>query len=229
MAKHPRKSKSTLPIYAFGLSFLLFSLAIPLSNAYIVAGALVFSGCMALGAKLWAASSTKKETPPPKPEPKAEPSVQEAPLSQREKDLAECELYFDAIKRYAEQAAFRNLPIADELAEMEKSMKNILDDLRLHPEDLPQMYKFLSHYMPTTIKLLKTYLEVVNLQGDNISNITTETEGMLHTMTVALDKQLNKLYENDAMDIRAEVTVLNQMLKQEGLSDQPTPTPKMGG
>lgn len=42
---------------------------------------------------------------------------------------------------------------------------------------------------------------------------------MLTTVEKAYDKQLDALFQDEAMDISADVTVLEQMMAQEGLTD----------
>ena len=47
----------------------------------------------------------------------------------------------------------------------------ILDYQRQHPEKSPQLHSFLSYYLPTTLKILRSYaqLEDQEVDGQNIS------------------------------------------------------------
>jgi hypothetical protein len=88
------------------------------------------------------------------------------------------------------------------------------------PEKKGELRTFLNYYLPTTIKLLNEYDRMDNLgvSGQNIDGTKKKIEGMLDTICVAFDKQLDALFSDTAMDITADVTVLNQMMQQQGLS-----------
>jgi len=219
MAKNSKKTKqkprAVSPFYALGATWLLYGLLFPLYRPtdYVIAfllGATVFFTVFLF------------TLPVKEPEPVETPSAPTAkPMTDTEKKLAECELYLDAIQKISRQTKESGMEIAEETAKMEHSLAEVVKELKAHPEDLHKMHKFLNYYMPTTLKMLKTYLEVYDRDGENFDRITTETEGILHTMAIALDKQLDKLYADDAMDITAEATVLQQMLSREGLTEDP--------
>jgi hypothetical protein len=88
---------------------------------------------------------------------------------------------------------------------------------------LPRTRKFLSYYLPTTVQLLRRYQEL-DRQGSG-SNITTALEkikAMLSTVEAAYQKQLDNLYEAQAMDITADIRVMEQMMAAEGLLSDDT-------
>lgn len=84
-----------------------------------------------------------------------------------------------------------------------------------------QIRRFQDYYLPTTIKLLNAYDRMDNLgvSGSNIDASKKRVEQMLTTVEKAYDKQLDALFQDEAMDISADVTVLEQMMAQEGLTD----------
>ena len=90
-----------------------------------------------------------------------------------------------------------------------------------HPEKKGQIRRFQDYYLPTTIKLLNAYDRMDNLgvSGANIDASKGRVEQMLTTVETAYDKQLDALFQDEAMDISADVTVLEQMMAQEGLTD----------
>ena len=45
-------------------------------------------------------------------------------------------------------------------------------------------------------------------------------EGIMHTIVLAFEKQLDHLFQDEAMDIATDITVLEGMLAQEGLLDE---------
>ena len=63
-------------------------------------------------------------------------------------------------------------------------------------------------------------MDSAGVAGANIDGTMGKIESMLDTVTAAYDKQLDALFADEALDISAEITVMEQMLCQEGLSGQ---------
>ena len=80
----------------------------------------------------------------------------------------------------------------------------------------------MNYYLPTTLKLLGSYqrLSQQNVKGENISSTLFNIAGMMHTVADAFEKQLDSLYAEEAMDISADITVFETLLKQEGFVDE---------
>ena len=74
--------------------------------------------------------------------------------------------------------------------------------------------------LPTTIKLLNAYdrMGSQGIEGSNISGTMTSIEEMLDTAIAAYRKLLDSLFANQAMDIETDISVMNTLLKREGLS-----------
>ena len=96
----------------------------------------------------------------------------------------------------------------------------IVEDAIHDPSDVPQIKKFLSYYLPTTIKLLNAYdrMDQQGVQGKNITGTMQSIEEMLDTAIVAYEKQLDSLFANQALDIETDISVMNSMLAREGLA-----------
>ena len=97
----------------------------------------------------------------------------------------------------------------------------IFADLKEDPADYPQVKRFANYYLPTTLKLLNTYdrLCMQEVSGQNISETMKRIEDALDTTIQAYKKQLDALFENQAIDIETDITVMEGMLKKNGLSD----------
>ena len=89
-----------------------------------------------------------------------------------------------------------------------------------HPERAGQLRSFLSYYLPTTLKILKAYarMEDQGIEGENIRSAKARIEGMMDKVVEGFEKQLDKLFQDDAMDIATDVQVLERMLEKDGLS-----------
>ena len=96
----------------------------------------------------------------------------------------------------------------------------ILDYQRSHPSKGGQLRSFLNYYLPTTLKVLRAYaqLDAQGIEGENISAAKKRIEGMMDQVVDGFEKQLDKLFQDDALDITSDVEVLENMLRKDGLS-----------
>ncbi|MEG1241306.1 MAG: hypothetical protein RSD46_08180, partial [Oscillospiraceae bacterium] len=74
--------------------------------------------------------------------------------------------------------------------------------------------------LPTTLKILRAYaqLEAQGIEGDNITAAKDRIEGMMDRVVEGFEKQLDRLFQNAALDITSDVEVLEKMLNNDGLS-----------
>ena len=79
----------------------------------------------------------------------------------------------------------------------------------------------MEYYLPTTIKLLEAYeeLDAQPVQGENIISSKQEIEKTLDTLNTAFEKLLDDLFQDTAWDLSSDISVLNTMLAQEGLTE----------
>ncbi len=79
----------------------------------------------------------------------------------------------------------------------------------------------MEYYLPTTLKLLEAYKEFDRqpVQGENITTAKKEIEKTLDTINLAFENLLDDLFEDAAMDVSTDISVLNTMLAQEGLTE----------
>lgn len=101
----------------------------------------------------------------------------------------------------------------------------ILDYQRKNPDKSGQLRSFLNYYLPTTLKILRSYaqLDQQGVEGENISAAKQRIEGMMDKVVEGFETQLDRLFQGDAMDISTDVSVLEQMLDQDGLGHSSTP------
>ena len=94
----------------------------------------------------------------------------------------------------------------------------IFEYQKSHPERSAQLHAFLSYYLPTTLKILRAYAQLEGVEGENIAAAMSRIEGMMGKVVEGFEKQLDQLFQGDAMDITTDVAVLEQMLQKDGLS-----------
>ena len=78
----------------------------------------------------------------------------------------------------------------------------------------------MNYYLPTTLKLLDAYEEFDSqpVQGENIKTAKQQIEQTLDTINIAFENLLDKLFTDEVLDVSSDISVLETMLKQEGLT-----------
>lgn len=79
---------------------------------------------------------------------------------------------------------------------------------------------FLNYYLPTTQKLLDSYadFEESGISGENVTQAKERIAGTLDKIVEGFERQLDQLYQADAMDIDSDIRVMEQMLRRDGSS-----------
>lgn len=132
--------------------------------------------------------------------------------------------YIEAVRRAND--AIPGEEISQKLYRLEALIRKIFEVLKQKPEQLPKLRKFMQYYMPTTLKLVQTYqeLDAQPASGENIQQSKAEIEKTLDTINLAYEKLLDSFFEDAAIDIKSDITVLETMLAQEGLTENPFDT-----
>ena len=112
--------------------------------------------------------------------------------------------------------------VSEKLSRLEDITTRIFDCVEQRPEKMPEIRKFMSYYLPTTLKLVNTYREFYEqpVESRNIAGAKKNIEGALDTINTAFENLLDSLYQDDAMDVSTDISVLKSMLAQEGLTDR---------
>ena len=150
---------------------------------------------------------------------KAEHSRAEEKLSAEVQDVLDRGSgYLEELRRCND--AIPGEEISDKISRIEVLVNRIFERVREHPEVIPDLKKMMNYYLPTTVKLLKAYqeLDAQPVQGENISKSKQEIEQTLDTLNTAYEILLDSIFQDTAWDISSDITVLNTMLAQEGLT-----------
>lgn len=149
---------------------------------------------------------------PPKPQPAStgDPSL--------DKMIRDGNLALEEMKRLDE--SIEDERISQAIRRLEQASQAIFQQVRESPEKLPQIRKFMDYYLPTTLKLLNAYdrMSAVGVGGENIDSTKERVEAIMDTIVAAFEKQLDGLFGAEAMDVSADITVLETMLAREGLA-----------
>jgi len=127
----------------------------------------------------------------------------------------------DTIRQINEaNVAIEGEVISEKLDRLEKVITKIFEFIEENPSGLPEIRKFMGYYLPTTLKLVSVYrdLDAEPIQGANILATKKEIEDTMDTISHAFENLLDSFYEDTAMDVSTDISVLNTMLAQEGLT-----------
>ena len=88
------------------------------------------------------------------------------------------------------------------------------------PELASDLRRFMNYYLPTTRNLVDAYreIELDSFRTEQNEKTKKEIEDTLDTINQAFEKLLNSFFEERAMDISSDISVLHSMLAQEGLT-----------
>ena len=86
------------------------------------------------------------------------------------------------------------------------------------PEKKPKASTFLNYYLPTTQKLLDSYadFEEAGVSGENVSQAKQRIADTMDKIVAGFERQLDQLYQSDAMDVDSDIRVMEQMLRRDG-------------
>ena len=142
-----------------------------------------------------------------------------APSPQVREVLRRGEEFLSEIRRCND--AIPGIEISDKISRMELIIQRIFQRAGTNPEIVPDLKKLMNYYLPMTVKLLNAYadMDAQPVQGENIQNSKREIEGTLDTLSVAFEKILDELFQETALDISSDISVLNAMLAREGLTE----------
>lgn len=89
------------------------------------------------------------------------------------------------------------------------------------PSKKHKIDRFISYYLPTTLKLLDHYYELqnTNIEGNNITGSKHSIEGAMDSIVKGFETQLDNLYKNDAFSIDAEIDAMQKIMDNENTSN----------
>lgn len=116
-------------------------------------------------------------------------------------------------KKIKDDSVIRKIKGIDEVT------AKILAEIKKDPSILSDARQFLKYYLDSTVKILEKYVELgsQNINDASIGNSLAKVEGILGDLQAAFEKQLAGLLAHDVMDLDAELNLLQQTIKMEGL------------
>ena len=207
MSKIIRTRKpSVLPYYAAALAFVVLCAVLPVYRLWALLAA--------LGAAVLAFAGAKKICPPRVVE-------TEVPFHTGVDDvdamLTEMQQQLDTL--HALNEALPDPQLSAAMARMEKAGRSIVETVEANPAKAKQVRRFANYYLPDAVNILQQYATLARqgVKGENAAAIRTEVEHNAASIATAFENQLDALYAAESMDLSADLTVLQNMLKGQGL------------
>ena len=208
MSKIIRTQKpSVLPYYAAALVFAVLCAVLPVYKLWALLAALVGAAA--------AFAAAKKICPPRVVE-------HEVPFHTGVEDvdemLTDIQQKLDTLHTLNEELPDPELSAA--MTRMEKAGRSIVEAVEANPDKAKQVRRFANYYLPDAVNVLQQYAKLAKqgVRGENAASIRAEVEHNAASIAAAFENQLDALYAAESMDLSADLTVLQNMLKGQGLS-----------
>ena len=98
--------------------------------------------------------------------------------------------------------------------------ESILKYLKDNPEKIMAARRYMDYYQETAVHVLENYIELreTKLATREAEEIIGKTREAVETLKDAFQLQLQKLMENELMDMEADLNLLKQTFKSEGFT-----------
>lgn len=213
-----QKRKPAAPFYAVAALWLLSGALLPLYRAshYALLAAVSAVAFLAVNGLCRGGGVLGGEQEQKQPEAKPQAAGKED--TELDRMLRDGRLAIEEMKRLDANIAAPG--ISADIVRLEQISGQIFQAVQDDPAKLPQIRRFMDYYLPTTLKLLNAYDRMCNtgVSGENIDKSLIQIETMMRNVVIAFGKQLDSLYSADALDISADIRVLETMMAREGLS-----------
>lgn len=145
---------------------------------------------------------------PEPPQPQAEPAAED--------------IYTSLLRQLREvNDAIPDPVMSAKIARLEELSARIFALAQKDEAKKAQLQKFMDYYLPTALKLLRTYaqLPAEEVQGEHISDARQSIERSMDLLVTAFENQLDKLFAADSLDVSADIAALEGMLGMDGLTE----------
>mgnify|MGYP000758195803 CR=1 FL=1 len=118
-----------------------------------------------------------------------------------------------------EEEALPDPELSAAMTRMEKAGRSIMETVEASPAKAKQVRRFANYYLPDAVNVLEQYAKLARqgVRGENAASIRAEVERNAASIATAFENQLDALYAAESMDLSADLTVLQNMLKGQGL------------
>lgn len=107
--------------------------------------------------------------------------------------------------------------LSEKIDRVEELAGKIFKIIEREPAKKAKASTFLNYYLPTTQKLLDAYAEFeeAGVSGGNLSQAKRKIEHTMDNIVQGFERQLDELYQSDALDIDSDIRVMETMLRRD--------------
>ena len=207
MSKIIRTRKSSvLPYYAAALVFVVLCAVLPVYRLWALAAVVAAAAAFLAAKKVCPPRVVETEVP-------FHTGVEDVDAM-----LADIQQKLDTLHSLNESLPDPQLSAA--MTRMEKAGRSIVEVVEANPAKAKQVRRFANYYLPDAVNVLQQYAQLARqgVRGENAAAIRAEVEHNASSIATAFENQLDALYAAESMDLSADLTVLQNMLKGQGLS-----------
>ena len=193
-----------LPFLAAGAVWFILALLLPVYKLY----ALILTAAAAAAAFVMLTLRRRKQISELPPAPTVKVRADELA-----KKIDQCR---DTL--LSRQPEIKNATVSAAAGSIARTMDLIADELERDPKDRNKVRKLANHYTAMITGLVDKYIQLESqaVDGENISSSMKRIEEGLTGADDALKRILDDMFSDDAMEVSADITVLEQLLKTEG-------------
>ena len=201
---HGKVMPSGLPFIAAGTVWFVLALILPVYKLY----ALILTAAAAAFFFFFLNFKRRKQLDQMPPAP---------PVKVRAEEMAK---KIDACREtlISQQQQIKSVALSNTVGSMAHTMDLIADEVEKDPKDRNKVRKLANHYTAMITGLVEKYiqLESQSAEGENIKSTMERIEEGLSGADKALKRILDDMFSDDAMEVSADITVLEQLLKTDG-------------
>ena len=107
------------------------------------------------------------------------------------------------------------------ISRLEELTGKIFKIAKEEPKKLGSMRKFMDYYLPTSLNLLRQYekMDSQGVEGKNIGEAKRKIEDTMDMMVTAFEKQLDKMFLSESIDISADIAAMQNLMRADGLME----------
>ena len=207
MSKIIRTEKpSVLPWYGLAAVWLVFGLVFPLYKLGMLILTAIVGGI--------AFFALKKICPPRVIEREVDFNTGVGDVDEM---LAGMQKQLDQLHKLNEELPEPDLSAA--MSRMEKAGRSIVEVVEKNPAKAKEARRFANYYLPDAVNVLNQYATLARqgVRGENAAEIKAKVDQNAASIATAFENQLDSLYASESMNLDADVEVLQNMMKGQGL------------
>ncbi|MGD9503879.1 MAG: 5-bromo-4-chloroindolyl phosphate hydrolysis family protein [Syntrophobacteraceae bacterium] len=112
-----------------------------------------------------------------------------------------------------------NRTVRDKVEAICAAADRIVQGVAKDPKDIRLARKFFTYYLDAARKIVSRYIDIShqNLSDPNIVKTLGKVEETLDSIRALFEKQLARMFEDDMIDLDAEMELLEKTIRMEGL------------